>query len=51
MTKPSILGHWLPTDLAGKGERGKQSLRGDPDLKPQWENHSLGASGEPTKKG
>lgn len=51
MTKPSIPGHWLPADPAMEGKRGKQSLRGDPDLKPQRERHSFGAGGEQTKTG
>lgn len=42
MTKPSIPGHWLPADPAMEGE-GEASLGGDPDLKPQWEDHSFGA--------
>lgn len=45
MTKPSIPGHWLPADPAMEGERGKWSLRGDPDLKPRWESCSFGAGG------
>ena len=52
MTKPSIPGRWLPADPAVQGEGGgKQSLRGDPDLKPPWENHSFGASGELAEAG
>lgn len=45
MTKPSIPGHWLPADPAVEGERGKWSLTGAPDLKPQWESCSFGAGG------
>lgn len=33
------------------GESGKWSLRGDPDLKPQWESHSFGVGGKQNKMG
>lgn len=51
MTKPSIPGRWLPVDPAVQGRGGKQSLRGDPDLKPPREKHSFGAGGEPAEAG